>query len=61
MGTKVHVTYCKDYTIVLNYLLGLTREYEKYDMHENVEYKVEISYRVYMQDYKVRLIVYEAG
>jgi hypothetical protein len=61
MGRRVHDTYCKDYTCVLNYILGLTREYAKYDMHEHADYKVEISYRVYMNDYKVRLTIYEIG
>lgn len=61
MSNQVLVTYCKDYTCVLNYLLGLTREYMKYEMYEHTHYKIEVSYRVYMKDYKVRLIVYETG
>lgn len=41
-------------------MLGLTEEYAKFDMYENTHYKVEISYRIYMKDYKVRLVIYEA-
>ncbi len=57
---NVHVTYCKDYTTVLNYMLGLTQEYAKFGMYEKTDYRVEVSYRIYMKDYKVRLVIYEA-
>ena len=41
-------------------MLGLTREYAKFGMYEKTDYRVEVSYRIYMKDYKVRLVIYEA-
>ena len=56
----LHITYCRNYTCVLNYLLQLKQEYAKYELYEHTDYRTEVSYSIEMNDYKIRLVIYEA-
>lgn len=61
MSTYVVVQYLGNYTKVLNYILDVQRESFKSDLHEGGDYKIEISYRIFMDDWKVTVLYYEVG